>query len=390
MSSMATRGFPQFGDGDVEIYLKTDEKLVLHSTILSLHSKWFKSSLSDKWASSGADASILGGGSASAQKRWVYELRFGKEECDGILMRQGQANAEPSNTGETATPTEMISAEDAIDMDEYMLDERLECANAHKNLFCAIYHCILSLNGKSFEEAKASIEVLMNIAEMYGCEDVVKKDIELHIWHFRQSVLDICVHNPVSMLEFSIRHESEWIFKEAATNILGRSNRFWNASRLALEGMDIYEMLDEKRAIFVKTLIEAEHAIHNLRQQPPQNPSKRTAYCFLHDELRNAYKDSLGCRLGPGYANIYHSIADNTAAGIAARKQRAIAYRSTFFTGAADNTDVFLQHVEEAFSAARKSLVPLLKDATRLQPKVEDKHRALTFMKIEDADLPWA
>ncbi|KAH9825687.1 seryl-tRNA synthetase [Teratosphaeria destructans] len=390
MAQMAPRGFPQYGDGDVEIYLKADEKLVLHSTILSLHSEWFKSSFSDKWAKSGADASILGGGSASGQKRWVYELRFGKEDCDGILMRQGQANAEPSNPGETATPTEMISVEDAINWDDDMFDERLECAKAHKNLFCAIYHCIPSLDGKSFEEAKASIEVLMNVAEMYGCEDVVKKDIKLHIWHFRESVLDICVYNPVSMLEFSIRHESEWIYKEAATNILGRSYRFWNASRPALEEMGIYEMLERKRAIFVKTLTEAEHAIHNLRPQPPQIPSRRTAYCFLHDELRNAFQISLGCRLGPGYANIYHSIADNTTAGIAARRQRAIAYRGTFFTGAADDTDVFLQHVEEAFLAARKSLQPLLKNATMLQPNVNDKHRALTFMKIEDADLPWA
>lgn len=41
--------FPQFSDGNVEIYFTSDEKYVLHSFVLALHSAWFKVSLSERW-----------------------------------------------------------------------------------------------------------------------------------------------------------------------------------------------------------------------------------------------------------------------------------------------------------------------------------------------------
>jgi hypothetical protein len=85
---MATRGFPQFQDGDVEIYLSVDEKLVLHSSVLSIHSEWFKASLSERWATSET------GTAAKA-----YELRLDKGSDEGSLLRRGTAQGK----------TEMIS-----------------------------------------------------------------------------------------------------------------------------------------------------------------------------------------------------------------------------------------------------------------------------------------
>lgn len=47
---MASHSFPQFSDGNVEIHFSNDdEKFVLHSYVLALHSSWFKASLSERW-----------------------------------------------------------------------------------------------------------------------------------------------------------------------------------------------------------------------------------------------------------------------------------------------------------------------------------------------------
>lgn len=65
---MPSKAFPHFGDGDVEILLggHHDEKLVLHSHVLALHSPWFKASLSDRWNHDNGSRLL------NEQKRWFY------------------------------------------------------------------------------------------------------------------------------------------------------------------------------------------------------------------------------------------------------------------------------------------------------------------------------
>ena len=45
-------GFPVFQDGDVEICLsrKPEDRFVLHSVVLGLHSSFFKASISERWS----------------------------------------------------------------------------------------------------------------------------------------------------------------------------------------------------------------------------------------------------------------------------------------------------------------------------------------------------
>ena len=79
---MASTTFPRFNDGDVEIHLSsTDEKYVLHSYVLALHSPWFKASLSERWNNGGTQSTSIIGGSGSGllggtgtvgKSSWVY------------------------------------------------------------------------------------------------------------------------------------------------------------------------------------------------------------------------------------------------------------------------------------------------------------------------------
>ena len=51
---MASNGFPCFSDGNVEIHFnQSDDKYVLHSHVLALHSSWFSASLSERWNDDG-------------------------------------------------------------------------------------------------------------------------------------------------------------------------------------------------------------------------------------------------------------------------------------------------------------------------------------------------
>ena len=83
-SSHLTKGFPLFEDGNVEIRLsrKPEDRFVLHSVVLSLHSPWFRASFSERWAGSDSAQS-----SSSSEIKWRYELRFDANEGNGLLMR---------------------------------------------------------------------------------------------------------------------------------------------------------------------------------------------------------------------------------------------------------------------------------------------------------------
>ena len=71
-------GFPVFRDGDVEICLsrKPEDRFVLHSVVLGLHSSFFKASISDRW--SGRNEGTTSGDPI----KWRYQLLFGEDMND--------------------------------------------------------------------------------------------------------------------------------------------------------------------------------------------------------------------------------------------------------------------------------------------------------------------
>ena len=71
-------GFPTFRDGDVEICLsrKPEDRFVLHSVVLGLHSSFFKVSISERWSAPNDDTT------SSDSIRWRYQLLFEEDMND--------------------------------------------------------------------------------------------------------------------------------------------------------------------------------------------------------------------------------------------------------------------------------------------------------------------
>lgn len=160
----------------------------------------------------------------------MYELRFDKESTVATLVR-------PAEDGSTAKDTEMIPSCDSWSEDSDVEsvdsldpgDDRQIIAKAHRNLFCCLYHVTPAFSTypefDSFELVRDPIIKLVEAAKMYGCEEVVKIHIDNKLRIIEDQVQVVCSCRPLELLKFAIDIESDWIFKEAATHIIGRSNR---------------------------------------------------------------------------------------------------------------------------------------------------------------------
>ena len=78
MANTPKDGFPVFQDGDVEICLsrKPEDRFVLHSVVLGLHSPFFKVSISERWSGRNDDAV------SGDPIKWRYQLLFDEDVND--------------------------------------------------------------------------------------------------------------------------------------------------------------------------------------------------------------------------------------------------------------------------------------------------------------------
>ena len=78
MAKTPKDGFPVYQDGDVEICLsrKPEDRFVLHSVVLGLHSPFFKVSISERWSRRN-DEAVAGG-----PIKWRYQLLFDEDAND--------------------------------------------------------------------------------------------------------------------------------------------------------------------------------------------------------------------------------------------------------------------------------------------------------------------
>lgn len=377
---MASRGFPQFSDGDVEIYLSTNEKVVLHSSVLSIHSEWFKASLSDRWSSSGTNTSSLigGGGSSTLERSGVqgskptrtYELRFEKDSGDGQFYRKGMAES-----------TEMVASRTT--------EARLASIKAHKDMLGTLYHCVPGLDPVVCAKARMSIMLLADVAVTYGCEHVVKLHLDAYTNHFRVDVRDLCATDPVGMLEMAMKIKSHWVFTEASTNFLGASKQAYDAARPKLLELGLAVLMDSKRAAFVEKLKACELALFCMQPEDKGHQRSQIAHDFFCQWLREQITDGKGSGLIGGYGYVYHAIASDEIFTRESRHKALSDYvDGARFKGVKDVPQLFLW-VQGVFTSAAKIVEPLLKQVTQRRNMTLDPHRTLTFMGIEEEELPW-
>lgn len=381
---MAPNGFPQFSDGNVEIHFsETDEKFVLHSWQLSLHSPWFKSSLSDRSRNEGSGTMIDG------KHHWIYELRFDKDSDLGTLVKKASPNA-PTPTTELIPDSRLVFGTEEARAP--MQNKRVRVLKAHQDILGSLYHIPPEFSDYyDFYESESPVLHLAKVAKIYGCEAIAKLYIDNHLRKEHEDVEESCANDPVSMLEFSMTVKSDWIFREAATHLLGRSNRFYDQSDDKLYELGIEAWFYKHRTTFIHRLQKCEWQMFRIQQSQESTWLSHAALNFFRQWLTEQLQAAKGSGLCPGYANLYHTISKGTFSyKVAAQKQRVRTYMNRVFENFTEENMRDLEpELKKIFTKAGAVVEPIIRQSTRRQDTMKDNFRALTFMYDELDELPW-
>lgn len=366
-------------DGNVDIYLTISDKLVLHASTLALHSTWFKASLSERWRTSGngeGAVSIIGDGGdavpASGDKQlWIYELRFEHGSAEGLLMRKG-----------ATTDNELVLVNEPVDL------ARLDCVEAHCRMLRAMYHKYPSFSHENFYKARSAIVSLANTATVYGCEYVVKLPIDLHLLQCRSEVLDLCASHSTDMLELAMAFKSEWIFMEAAVNLIGQEHTTFEAARPKLLELRILELFDRKREVLVKKLREHELKLFSILPSDGSSMAY-TAVDVFCDFLRKRLAAGQGSGLSANYGLVYLCItfyspqSPVVLAAVMAHVKRACPHHAT-------NVSDLMPYVTSVYGRAAEILRPVTTDLSHRLNQPTDFTPCVTCVGVSDEELPWA
>jgi hypothetical protein len=228
---------------NVEIHLsKKDEKFQFHATTLTLHSRWFKDALSEKWTS-GSETTLFNG-----KNHWVFELKFKKNDGDGTLWRKCAVNDSKTADMEIISGVKdklpRGSSAAAIDLHK----RRTKCVKAHQSMF-NIFHIIgPTFSHSSFDSAVSSITELAKVADYYSCQPKVKLPIDHHLLLYRVEVEDRCARTPLEMLELATIVKSERIFMDAAAHLLGSCSENFDHALPNLDELGVADLMKSKRA----------------------------------------------------------------------------------------------------------------------------------------------
>ncbi|TKA22297.1 hypothetical protein B0A50_08022 [Salinomyces thailandicus] len=366
-------------NGDVEVHFTTEESVLLHSSVLKTHSEFFSVALSDRWNTEGAPLPNATTCGSTSIKKWRFELRFEQGS------NEGQLYSKP-----TVTATELVSGKPTAD--------RLKNIRAHKGMIRSLFDVAPVLGSSSFARAKESVELLIDTAVMYSCENAVLPYVEKHLHRFRTDVFERCTAMPVIMLELAMKTKVDWIFMEATTNLVGRSTRFFKGSKVALQKLEIVEFMERKRAAFWELLQRCDTGLLLMSTKPSDRCETLAAHAFFKMWLIELLRDVKNhSSLFPGYGNLYYEINSNATALKGYVRQQALAYWGRLYKTAAqpDPTEAeliksFLAGVLASFQTAAAIIKPVTLDATLRQCKRVDTHRALTCMTMSKEEVPWA
>lgn len=393
---MAVSGFPLCGDGDVEIRLSSNpkDKLVLNSHTLTLHSTWFKASLSERWNGGDmASTSVFGSGNSGARDSgkhyWVYELRFEKDSALGVLTRKVDARSSEDTELFSAQPLQTVGAT-ALAL--ILHAERLACIKAHRNLFAIPYWADLQLDDGDLDRAIASIKKLTSVADLYGCTHLPKRDVEIQLSKFRDEVLDRCTTDPVAMLDLAMTVKTGWIFMEAAMAVIGSDKLAYLEMQQGIVDLGIYELFSRKRNELVEKLRAVEHELLIMQDIRATGWGNKLALSFFRDWLSQQLQAGHGSSLRPLYTRVYHDMIGNEFWDPSPSRQQMLAdfcgemgINPTLMPG-----DLML-FVKQVFITARTSVLPLIKDNRKIHNTriFNGPFKNVSIIGVSEEELPW-
>ncbi len=396
--------FPRFAEGNVEIELCQGEgTFLLHGHILALHSSWFEASPSERWSGAPTGDFVEGG-----KHHCAYQLRFDKGTAFGMLL---PTNAITEDTEPyDGKSVYHVSEDDAANL-VYL--QRRMVAEGHKNMLKLMYHVPVTcdygspgagpLIKKYVKDSDAFLRALHEVGRAYGCEHIVLRQIHETLALDCTTVLDDCLRKPAKMLEVATTYQSGWIFKEAGAHLIGRSDAAWEKAQDQPHHLGIRELFDEKRKKFKLTLnqvdvdlltsVDVDMKSHKSVDQ--RIAEMELAYAFFRKWLSDCiHKDARqGSRLGSGYAEVYHRIDQGRQ--LEETPHAVKSYLLNLYgdiPGYTPSTATLAElekKVAFVFTHAKGKISYILEAKTAAEYKGKVLHRALTFVEIEDKELPW-
>ncbi|KAL8948699.1 MAG: hypothetical protein Q9222_005147 [Ikaeria aurantiellina] len=298
MATPVTSQFPIFRDGDVELSLSRhpEDRLVLHSVILALHSPFFKAGLEQRWSQSE--------GIVSETIKWRYELTF-DHDGTGVLCKQNTLTADdtiddttdkffrrPTSTGELEVENTVTAFQATI--------------RAHRRFFSAIYHLPLDVNPlSSYPKALTELASLATVADLYDSSGPLSAPIQAFILNNIEALRKDFVPQTLSNLHVATMFKIDWLAKDIICQFCGDRNKTDGYIRCTFN-CDMANVILEKRSILRKLMEEINHELLTVKITLDKGVPESAALEFRENMIENVR--SAKRKVWRDYSEVYSKV----------------------------------------------------------------------------------
>ncbi|KAL9628697.1 MAG: hypothetical protein Q9204_005726 [Flavoplaca sp. TL-2023a] len=250
--------------GDVEIWLtrKPEDRLLLHSVVLSLHSKWFNASLSERWT--GESSKSLG-----HVAKWRYELEFEDEKTAALVKRPDSLHSMISLSADTTYDLYFnTNGFSPAHLDKKQRKHRETLVKAYRCYFGAMFHLPIEYDydsSKSMfsDKVQAFIAIIVEIGDFYNGLQFLTGPVENLLKTF---ILDypFNLSSRLKILpQISMKLRSGWLFKKVVCELAEQEYYDDDELRNHLPP-EMASLVMKKRASFRQMLRDLDHEILTL------------------------------------------------------------------------------------------------------------------------------
>lgn len=385
MAHRVKKGLPFIDGGDVEIRLsrRAEDRLVLLSSHLTLHSPWFSISLSDTWTKDEQHE--------QGPIKWLYELEFDGGDSPTLVRRSSAfATARQSRYNDYDFYVSNKLAESKLHA-EVQSTTRSGWVQAHKCFFNVLFHEDLGIACEG--PALTCLQSTILVADMYLCPELLKMPTKLFLQDNLPRFQGAMLRCGAFLLNICSFYEFNTIAKDIICHLVGDETRddAWIRTELNSE---LSDLVLAKRACLRKKMADIDLKLLTLetfwgKHQHEQSITSASG-CFrdyMVEILRSSNK-----RPWTTYAEPYRRIMADNGKMDPERRFRRYSFRTPVRKKTA------LTHFRNLQMKAVKTIKPLLSSKfVWLKPLEEYPNRAgqisrwrgFSCIEITDEDLPW-
>lgn len=262
---------------------------------------------------------------------------------------------------------------------------------AHRDILNALYHVSPTFVGNTdwTPEAKHYCELLCMTADFYSCQQILDLHIDNYLRQQSESILMDFEEAPVQMLSFGLNIKSSFVTKEACVHIIGENVKSYAAMRSELVGLEMAELINEKRTALAEQLRAVDFELLRLQlfispNNERDHRARQIAVNVFRQHITNRLDMGQLSELGTNFAVPYREIARGAIPDdvhIAETHCPPSSHVKALRFG-------FQIAMRELVDEAKEIVDPVLQDVTQLKGgyNVDGK---LLCMGISDEELPW-